>query len=176
MHSIIKYFTILFVFYLIINPSAQKSGSRKPKESDTSETELILLDDALRFKMEMAGANIRKKGKRMDYSTSKTFVLNTMFSVRSKQVQKPNDDRDGVSFSNQYNLPKSARVIVEIVQNGMPIKKLFEEDQAPGRHYVTWNGLDENGIKQFGDFECLVNYTIQNGSSKVQRIKFKVIK
>lgn len=177
--GLVSFFAVLVLAFSVEakqNPAPDASKPKAAAVQDSSEGDLILIDDAVRLRMGLAGIKMGAKKQRKDYSISDVFVLNTLDPETRKLTPRANDDKVNVVFSSQYSLPKPARVSLEIFQNDSLVKKLVEEEQFAGDHPVYWNGLNEFGVKLFGDFECVVRYKVKDGAEKTQKIRFKVIK
>ncbi len=69
----------------------------------------------------------------------------TAFS--SRELFSPNNDGSLDIFDLTYNLENSAQVTVRVLENGNPVRVLIDQaNQSPGKHFITWDGRDSNGI------------------------------
>jgi len=65
----------------------------------------------------------------------------------SRELFSPNNDSSFDVFDLTYELENSAQVTVRVLAGSHPVRVLLNQaSQAPGKHFLTWDGRDDNGV------------------------------
>ncbi len=64
----------------------------------------------------------------------------------SRELFSPNNDGSFDVFDLSYELENSAQITVRVLEGSNPVRILLDQaSQAPGKHFLTWDGRDDNG-------------------------------
>ncbi len=65
----------------------------------------------------------------------------------SREIFSPNNDGSADVFDLTYELENSAQVTVRVLEGSKPVRILLDQaSQAPGKHFLAWDGRDDNGV------------------------------
>jgi hypothetical protein len=136
----------------------------------------IKMPEGTKQRMEVLGDKFIEAKSIKPVNVSPAFVLDTQTpdSVMGN-VRAVNGDSK-IKIKKNYTLYNSARVIITIMKNDSLVKKISDENKRAGKFVYCWDGVNEEGVKLFGDYEGVVKI-LENGRPETEiRHKFKVDK
>ncbi|MBL8026905.1 MAG: hypothetical protein JNL74_10875, partial [Fibrobacteres bacterium] len=109
-------------------------------------------------------------------NVSPAFVLDTEKpELVNGTVRANNGDAKQIT-KKSFVLSNPARVEILIQKNDTTIKRLSSENMKPGKHFYSWDGTNEAGVRLFGEYEAVIK-VVENGRPEyIIRHKFKADK
>jgi hypothetical protein len=127
-------------------------------------------------RMEVAGDNFIESKPTKPADITPSFVLDTQTpdSVMGNIRAVNGDSKTKIKKS--YTLYNPARVIITIMKNDSLVKKISDENKRSGKFIYCWDGVNEAGVKLFGDYDGVVKILEKGRPETEIRHKFKVDK